>query len=353
MKTKNANRVLTLAVSLAGSLAVSGAYAAGPTLYGQLNVSVDHLDNDVDSALNVSSNASRIGIKGDIDIQEGLKGIYQVETEIRADNGEGTWATRDTFLGLQGGFGTVRGGQFDTPIKVIGRRTDLFGDQVGDARNVTRVTAGPTAGAGAAAFARFDERPRNSIAYATPQFSGLQGIAHYSSNIDTGTAANNDNDLISVAVHYAEGPAFIGAGYEKVGNPNVGQDDPSVVRIGGYYDLADWRFTALWQAVSGVASAFDYDAYGVGARYKLNDWALKAQFYQLSGEADNSDASQVAVGVEYALAKPVTLYLVYAATDNDDARALSPYNQGRGDSGLAPAAGDAASGISLGTVVRF
>lgn len=353
MKTNNRNRVLVLAAGLAGSLAVSGAYAGGPTLYGQLNVSIDQLDNDTDSALNVSSNASRIGIKGDIEIQEGLKGIYQVETEIRADNGEGTWATRDTFLGLQGGFGTVRAGQFDTPIKVIGRRADLFGDQVGDARNLTRVTAGPTSGAGAAAFARFDERPRNSVAYATPQFSGLQGIVHYSSNIDTGTAANNDNDLLSLAVHYADGPAFLGAGYEKVGNTNEGQDDPSIVRVGGYYDLADLRITALWQAVSGVDSAFDYDVYGVGARYRIDAWTLKAQFYQLSGEGDESDASQIAAGAEYALAKAVTLYLVYASTSNDDGRAFSPYNQGRGDNGLAPAAGDSASGISLGTIVRF
>lgn len=346
MKINNAKRISILAAGVAASLVTAGAHAAGPTIYGQFNVSVDHLDNDADSALNVSSNASRIGIKGDIDIQEGLKALYQAETEIRADNGEGTWATRDTFLGLQGKFGTVRAGQIDTPVKVIGRRAELFGDQVGDARNLTRVTAG-------ANFARFDERTKNTINYATPSFSGLQGILHYSSNIDTGTTADNENDLISVALQYAEGPAFLGIGYEQVGNNGEG-DDPSAVRVGGYYDLDDaWRFTALWQTVSGVDSASDYDAYGVGARYKFDKWAFKGQYYQLSGEGDNSDASQVSLGVEYALAKPVTLYLVYATLDNDDGRALSPYAQGHGDSGHAPAAGDTASGISLGTIVKF
>lgn len=346
---KNSNRLLALAVGLVGSLAVSAAHAAGPTLYGQLNVSLDHLDNDTDSALNISSNASRIGIKGDIEIQEGLKGIYQVETEIRVDNGEGTWATRDSFLGLQGNFGTVRAGQIDTPVKVIGRRAELFGDQVGDARNLTRVVAAPTGN-----VARFDERPRNTIQYTTPKFSGLQGVVQYATNIDTGTTANNDNDLISLAVHYAEGPAFVGLGYEKVGNVNAGEDDPSIIRLGGYYDVTSaFRVTALWQAVSGVTSEWDYDVYGIGARYRHNDWAFKAQFYQLNDEVDNWDASLFSIGGEYALAKAVTLYLVYAVTDNDDFRTITPYGQGRGDTALTPAAGDSASGLSLGTIVRF
>jgi predicted porin len=348
---KNSNRVLALAVGLVGSLAVSGAYAAGPTLYGQLNVSLDHLDNDTDSGLNLSSNASRIGIKGDIEIREGLKGLYQVETEVRVDNGEGTWATRDTFLGLQGNFGTVRAGQIDTPVKVIGRRAELFGDQVGDARNLTRVVAAPTGN-----LARFDERPRNTIQYATPKFSGLQGIVQYATNLDTASTANNDNDLISLAVHYAQGPAFVGLGYEKVGNVNVGEDDPSIVRLGGYYDVTSaFRVTALWQAVSGVASEWDYDVYGIGARYRQDNWTLKAQFYQLNDEVDEWDSSLFAVGAEYALAKAVTLYLVYAGTSNDDNRTITPYGQGRGDNlAIAAAnAGDSASGLSLGTIVRF
>jgi predicted porin len=345
VKIKNAKRVSILAAGVAAGLVTAGAHAAGPTLYGQFNVSLDHLDNDADSALNISSNASRIGIKGEIDIQEGLKALYQAETEIRTDNGEGTWATRDTFLGLQGKFGTVRAGQIDTPVKVIGRRADLFGDQVGDARNITRVNAG-------AGFARFDERTKNSINYVTPNFSGLQGVLHYSTNIDTGTTADNKNDLVSVAVQYVDKAAFISAGYEQVGNNGEG-DDPSAFRIGGYYDLDDaWRFTALWQTVSGVTSAADYDSWGIGARYKLDKWAFKGQYYQLSGEGENSDANQISVGVEYALAKPVTLYLVYATLDNDDGRALSAYAQGHGDN-LAPAAGDTSSGISLGTIVKF
>ena len=70
---------------------------------------------------------------------------------------------------------------------------------------------------------------------------------------------------------------------------------------------------------------------------------------------DEWDSSLFAVGAEYALAKAVTLYLVYSGTSNDDNRTITPYGQGRGDNlAIAAAnAGDSASGLSLGTIVRF
>lgn len=357
MKTKHVNLALAVAMGMGGSLATSAACAAGPTVYGYFNVSLDHLDNEADSALNVSSNSSHIGVKGDVEIQESLKAVYQVETEIRADIGGGAWATRDTFLGLAGKFGTVRAGQIDTPVKTIGRRVEMFGNQVGDSRNLTRVAAGDN-------IARFDERPKNSIAYATPKFSGLQGFVQYSTNAAPtatadGTAANNDSDLISVAAYYAEGPAFFGVGYESVGNPaNLGgTEDPSAIRIGGFYDISsDLRVAALYQTVSGTDAAFDQDVYGLGVRYKVSGpWILKAQTYQLSGEGNDSDATLLALGIDYALAKPVTIYLNYAAVDNDAGRSLTAWGQGHGDTGLAPGAGtgDSATGLSLGSIVRF
>lgn len=354
MKTRSKMAAAAAGAAL-GILTASGALAAGPTIYGQFNVSLDRLDNDAESAWNVSSNSSRIGIRGDIGIEEGLKAIYQAETEIRADTGGGAWATRDTFLGLQGGFGTVRAGQFDTPVKAIGRRVELFGDQIGDARNLTRVAAGGN-------IARFDERPKNSVAYATPVFSGIQGIAHYSTNaapvpadapVADQTVGNNDYDLLSLAVHYSQGPAFLGIGHETAGNP-AGPDDPSIIRVGAYYDIAEaLRMSALYQAVSGSDSAFDQDVYGFGVRYRMKVWAFKAQGYRLSGEAAGSDATLFAVGVDYALAKPVMLYLNYATLDNEEGRSLVPWSQGRGDNGLTPAEGSSASGISLGAIVGF
>src|SRR5690554_1756779 len=109
MKIDKIPAALAAAVVVAGS-GVHAAEVKGPTLYGQIHVSLDHLDNGDDSALNLSSNRSRFGIKGDIPIQDGLKAIYQLESEFRADSStnSSTLATRNTFVGLDGGLGTVR-----------------------------------------------------------------------------------------------------------------------------------------------------------------------------------------------------------------------------------------------------
>lgn len=347
---KSRNRTLVLAVALGGGAAVQAAYAAGPTIYGQLNLSVDQLDNGTNSALNVSSNSSRFGVKGDIPIRDGLVGIYQIESEVNADTGNTStgstaFASRNTFAGLQGPYGTVRVGRFDTPVKLIGRQVDLFQDQVGDARNLTR---------GSNSSARFDERPNNSIAYTSPTLAGFYGIVQYASNTDNAATKDDSNKLVSAAVNYAQGPAFVGVGYEKDGLPSgTAGRDPSVVRLAGYYDLASWRVSALWQSISGTTSTNDEDVYGLGVRYVYSTWTFKAQGYHLSSSGTSKDGTLLAVGVEYALQKAVSLYLDYASLDNDAKQSLTPYKEGRSDNLAITTAGDTATGISLGTIIKF
>lgn len=348
--------VLALAVGLVGGLAATTVHADGPTLYGQLNVSIDLLDNGDDSGLNLSSNRSRLGVKGDVKIQEGLTGLYQIESELRADSANNfSLASRNTFVGLKGDFGTVRAGRFDTPVKLIGRQVELFANQVGDFRNLARGTASvassPTAPLVSTRLG--DERPHNTIAWTVPDFSGVSTTVQYATNIDDGATGTNDNDLISIGLSYSAGPLFVGAGYEQTGNAAPGQDDPSVLRLAGYYNLGDWRFTALWQTISGPVADSDQDVYGLGVRYRHDAWTYKAQAYQLSADASNSDATLVAVGLEYALAKEISLYADYATVDNDDNSGRVPYREGRGDNLAIAANGETASAFSLGAIYRF
>ena len=68
-----------LAIAVA-SLAASSAAIAEPTVYGNLHISLNAADNDVDGAdnnLKVSSNTSAIGVKGSEDLGNGLKAIMR------------------------------------------------------------------------------------------------------------------------------------------------------------------------------------------------------------------------------------------------------------------------------------
>lgn len=350
---KQADYILTFALGTAGLAAAAAAHAA-PSLYGQLNLSFDNLDNGTDSALNVSSNSSWLGVRGEIRTDSSVTGIYQIESEVNADTGStssnGTaFASRDSFAGLRGAFGTLRLGRFDTPVKSIGRKVGLFKNQVGDARNLTR---------GSHSAAKFDERADNSVGYTSPTLYGFKALLQYSTNTDGSAAANNDDNLISAAVDYTRGPVFVGLGYEKHGYvstavPPVAGSDPSAVRLAGYYTLAGWRFNALWQTVSGTVSSEDEDTYGLGVRYAVNAWTFKTQAYRLNSNGADLNATLLAVGTEYALHKGIILYADYATVDNDGLQKLTPYKEGHSDNLAVSVAGSTTTGISLGTIVKF
>src|SRR5512139_2804236 len=210
------------------ALAVAGAFAApafaateNVDVYGKMHVSVSVFDNTADSIpgdpatrgtsdLQFSSNASRIGFKGAEDLGGGLNAIWQVESGVNLDEGSGSLASRNSFLGLKGGFGTVLLGNHDTPLKLVGRAVDLFGDTMADSRNVM--------GGGS------DTRAKNVVAYITPDFSGFSVAAAYSTDpanqgtqIKVGTPAvqldtgdQDSNGAYNVSATYANGPIYAG-----------------------------------------------------------------------------------------------------------------------------------------------
>ena len=81
--------------------------------YGKINVSYESADKDTSSETDFKNNASRLGVKGKFDINDGLKISFQIENEIdptdgrfRAD-GEKVFKERNTFLALEGNFGRL------------------------------------------------------------------------------------------------------------------------------------------------------------------------------------------------------------------------------------------------------
>jgi predicted porin len=141
-----------------------------PSFYGKVNVSVQNTQEGDDSISEVVSNASRLGVKGKIQLNHGLEGIYQFEYETQVDDGDKggqTFAQRNIFAGIKGGFGQVIVGMFDTPLKKAQKKIDLFNDLEGDIKS---------------AITKSDKRKEDSIQYSTPKMSGLVAtVAHIAS----------------------------------------------------------------------------------------------------------------------------------------------------------------------------
>ncbi len=321
-----------IAIAVAAAMIAPAAAMADTTLYGKFHVSYDFVggDNADNTQGGFSSNSSRIGIKGKEKINDSLSIIYQYETGFDAgQNGSfgassgGLGGQRNTFIGATGNWGTVITGRHDTPFKMMGREYDLFGDTIGDSRNIISGPAGVDT--------NWDLRPSQVLAYVTPDLMGFKAILAYvnswAGNDPTAnpvTPYNTDSNAWSLSAHYGIAGFGLDAAYEQHNlQANAGpglKDSQDAYRVGANYKIAGFKIMGLYQQISNVGfSSSDVKAYGVGAAYTfLGANTIKAQYFK-ADDVDNTNDTNGdlwAVGYDYKLSKQTNVYAMYAQTSN-------------------------------------
>ena len=136
-------------------LLISMSAISTPKVYGKLNIALNNNGSDGvnEKEIDLISNSSRLGLKGQLEMQDGLVGLYQIEyqidpvdgharDEVKGENGEievtdSTFTQRNSYVGLKGSFGTLKLGKHDTPLKKASLKVDLFNDLKGDIKNIT------------------------------------------------------------------------------------------------------------------------------------------------------------------------------------------------------------------------
>ena len=111
---------------------LSTASMADVILYGQIKGGVETTfgnkfgnDKNKGSTTQIVDYGSRIGFKGHEHLTDNLDAIWQVESKVDIGGGSNrTFNTRDSFIGLKGGFGTVKVGYQQTPIKELNGKLD-------------------------------------------------------------------------------------------------------------------------------------------------------------------------------------------------------------------------------------
>ncbi|WP_407275942.1 porin [Halothiobacillus sp. DCM-1] len=389
-----------IAIAVAAAMVAPAAAMADTTLYGKFHVSYDVLggDNASGTQSGFSSNSSRIGIKGSEKINDSLSIIYQYETSIDAGQNSSfsgaIGGQRNTFVGATGFWGTVITGRHDTPFKMMGRDYDLFGDTIGDSRNIisgpsvaatgTQTTYAVNSKTGAIVGTttpvygnndtNWDLRPSQVIAYVTPDLMGFKAIVAYvnswsSSAGVTGPAApyNTNNNAWSLSAHYGIAGFGLDAAYEQhkmQSASTAGNDSQSAYRIGANYSIAGFKILGLYQDIKNVAfSNNDVKAYGVGAAYTfLGANTIKAQYYKADdiSNTSNTGGDLWAVGYDYKLSKQTNVYAMYAQTSNSSNAMYTIMNGGHdykyptGTVGTTGSfAGGKSSAVSLGIEHKF
>ena len=187
------------------------AASADVILYGQIKAGVEvsqvkvgsKLVNDVDevgadgkskTATEIADLGSRIGFKGHEQLGNNLNAIWQVENEVSVAGG-GTWAGRESFIGLEGGFGKIRAGKLDTQLKNM------------DAIDPWEYS-NPALGLGV--FTRTGERAV-SVRYDTPVWAGFSGNVQYTPRDNANPSDKYTHKDPSQDAYYA------GLNYENAG----------------------------------------------------------------------------------------------------------------------------------------
>jgi len=296
-----------IALAVAG-LVSAPAFAATSNVdvYGVVNVAIQDTDA-TNSDIQVTDNYSRIGFKGSEDLGGGLKAVWQIESGLGGGTdgmGTGTIGTRNTFIGLAGGFGTFVMGRHDTPYKMATGKYDIFGDTIGD-YNLGRTGVSVIENT-------HDHRSPDAIAYISPSFSGLTIAAAV---ITTNSAANLNSgdtfDALSVAAMYANGPLTVDLAYQ-----DVKAVDNQGLKLGVGYTMGDTKLGFVYESTDGKVVR-DGDSWMINVAHNMGPIALKASYGSVDANAIEGD--MWALGADYALSKRTAAYVVYSVGNNDTA----------------------------------
>ena len=167
--------------------------SAEPILYGKFFITAESQDTVSGTEVDLVSNGSLLGLKGSMDLDDGLEAIYQIEYEIDPVDGtadepkERTLKQRNSFAGLKGSFGTFFLGNHDTALKQSQAKVDLFNNLV--ASDISNILHG-------------ENRMTDFVGYTTPTSNG--GLsATFNAIKGTETGNNSLGDSTSISLNYA------------------------------------------------------------------------------------------------------------------------------------------------------
>jgi len=341
-----------IVVAVAGALAAPVTALAQTTIYGVFNAewspSYDaaNLPGGASRAKGegFNSGASRIGFRGEEKMGGGLAAWYQCESELaifpRGNGTQGTfidttdalWCTRNSAIGLKGGFGNFYIGTWDSPLKKasgVTRITNETGWMGTQGMTVRQGTGSPN----------MSQRNTDSFNYDSPDFGGfsfgLQATTKQASldaPDDAGTATTKGR-IYSLSGQYAIGTLVVVAAYTKneknrgTGNLNTSEDTAVLAGVKYAFGPVELGFTYAERESNPTATTSGkrkgYNLAGTWAlsgphsliaAYSMAD-DLKGNIAGVSGS--DTGATQYVIGYRYGFSKRTMGTIGYVKLDND------------------------------------
>ena len=300
------------------------AASAEVILYGTIRGGVEFTREGTSAQLKSERNAwgvvdygSYIGFKGSEDLGGNLKAIWQIEANAKLSGGN-IANNRDSFIGLEGGFGTVKVGRVSTPLRnaVVDQDNWEYDSRV----------------LGLGYYSRFAQR-RTSLNYQSPDFAGFDfGVqmapgknVHNGRDNDgkpvfgLGLGYKNSGFFVRYAVEYARKTTASASGLKDshVHNLSAGYDANNLYVAGGiqYGKNVNSRFGDTSDNAYDIARTTENNAKTkeaqISAAYTFG--AVTPKVSVAYGRADSNNAAtdggrylQAIVGADYAFSRRTT-----------------------------------------------
>jgi predicted porin len=351
-------------IALAAVAATSAAFAqSSVTVFGVLDAGYNNKSWKADGGFSAKGSGvvdgglagSRFGFRGVEDLGGGLKAEFMIEqglsptsqglTNARTTNtgfqidavgvGSSRSATslnRQSYLGLSGGFGTVRLGYQYTNVYEV---STLSGYSAGT-EGVHGADFAHVAGAGYVGGTR-----ANAITYISPNFSGFTAQFQYGAgaglqSFETNSAATGLSQFeakrTSIMGKYAQGPLSVALAYTafKNGSGAAGASAPTTVtanltQLGASYDLKVAKLNFTYNTgdndVAVAANKRDVDAYTISASVPFGSTSFVAAYHNIDEDngsgADVTKGSGYQFGVVHNLSKRTAAYAFYGRNSFD------------------------------------
>ncbi|MBU3069934.1 porin [Aestuariicella sp. G3-2] len=347
-----------------------GAEVMGGALefYGVMHGSLDYRDSDVPSIVadqdtddkfvsndfKVSSNSSRLGVKGVLGLTEDVSVIYQWEHGLDFSGTKSdAFSLRNSFVGVRSGWGDLLFGRHDTPFKMVGSKYSLMNDTVADRGAIL----GASALSGSLINTRADKVVmwRNKVPVGPGNFDW---VLQYSQDC-TRPSKHRDNDgcnitavglqwqgeVYSVGIAHDHWTGFFGSDIDATrlaARANLGE-----VTVGLIADI-------VHQESEAGVNPLDREAYGANVAYRLGVWNLMAQGFLVTDyeDSEESGAIMMSAGIECKLTPLLKGYLIYTQTDNESNARFQGVDGSHGEE-VATVMGGTPKALSLGFKYAF
>lgn len=302
-----------VALAVAAALPAFAQAQTSVQLTGSVDVSVESLNKDANGGakgdLKVTDGlygGSRFAIVGSEDLGGGLKALFNLEHRLTADTGAahtaGTFWRGQSWVGLGGGFGTVRFGRQYSPVHAAVEAGDMTGQSwyhsSGDLPYASRVN--------------------NAISYVSPSLGGFTLAAAYAAGEAEATAANGAdfnklNDVLGVAGIGAFGPVKVAVGYQTIDGAeiaNTKSTDQLGASLGAEFGRFGLGVSYVQNSTKPVTGATLKDkGMTVSTKFQVTDaGTVYLSFLRNDPRGDNNTQDGIGLTYNHGLSKRTFLY---------------------------------------------